>query len=170
MRNFWYRCIDWRCCVRRVAIPGLLAVTLSACEIASPSGPSTSKPFFDVSAELVFCADEINRYRASAGYRTLTRSADLEGFAAKAAEVDTLAHVAHHHFSTTNGGGTSMAETEILWWRGYPVHAVIEQGLAQMWHSGPGSNHHAVLAGSFTQVGCGIFVDGTEVTVSQDFR
>ena len=112
----------------------------------------------------------MNLYRASVGRPALSRSADLEAFAAQAAQSDGLAHQAHHWFATTNGGGLSAAENEILWWQGFGVSSVIQQGLAQMWQSGPSGEHYDIMTGAFTQIGCGIFVNGSEVTVAQDFR
>jgi len=124
----------------------------------------------NLSASLSYCADEVNRYRASVGKPPLLRSAELEGVAAQAARNDGLSHQAHHWFATTHGGGLSVAENEILWWQGFGVRSVIEQGLQQMWESGPRGEHYDIMVGAFTQIGCGIFVNGSEVTVAQDFR
>lgn len=146
--------------------------------MASPNSPSRAAagagnldaqaaPF---AAEVAFCADEINRYRASIGRRPLSRSDALETFAAAAARNDGTAYIAHQHFRATNGDGTAKAETEIPWWRGFPVAAVIQKGLAQMWQVGPQGSHYETLAGPYSEVGCGVFVNGSEVTVSQDFR
>jgi hypothetical protein len=98
------------------------------------------------------------------------RSAALEDFAAQAASIDGVAHVAHTHFESTNGDGISSAETEILWWRGFSVQGVIQRGLAQMWDVGPGGEHYDIMVGAFSEIGCGIAVNGSEVTVTQDFR
>jgi len=104
------------------------------------------------------------------GLPPLVRSAALEAFAAQAAQSDGLAHQAHHWFATTDGGGLSAAENEILWWQGFGVASVIQQGLAQMWQGGPSGEHYDIMTGAFSQIGCGIFVNGSEVTVAQDFR
>src|SRR5262245_22708460 len=148
----------------------------------SPLGPSTDRNSRDdvspepsvisasAAANLAYCADETNRYRASVGLRPLVRSAALEDFAARAASVDGVAHAAHNHFVATNGAGVSRAETEILWWRGFSVQAVIQRGLAQMWNVGPGGDHYDIIVGPYSEIGCGIAVNGSEVTVTQDFR
>lgn len=112
----------------------------------------------------------MNRYRASVGRSPLERSADLEAFAAQAAQADGLVHQAHHWFAATNGGGISAAENEILWWAGFGIRSVIQQGLEQMWEIGPTGEHYDIMTGAFSQIGCGIFVNGAEVTVAQDFR
>jgi hypothetical protein len=132
---------------------------------ATPSVVTSSS-----SADLQFCADVTNRYRESVGLRPLVRSASLDDFAAQAASIDGVAHVAHTHFAATNGDGISRAETEILWWRGFSVQAVIQRGLAQMWDVGPGGEHYDIMVGAFSEIGCGIAVNGSEVTVTQDFR
>ena len=164
------------CQERSVFGPGcalicLVAGLATACGRESPSAPSLSAgSSVNLSANLSYCADEVNRYRASVGLSTLTRSADLEAFAAQAAKADGLSHQAHHWFTTTGGGGMSAAENEILWWQGYGVRSVIQQGLQQMWQGGPAGEHYDIMVGPYSQIGCGIFVNGSEVTVAQDFR
>jgi uncharacterized protein YkwD len=162
--------------LRAFALVFLAATTACA---GSPSAPSDalgapsatlSSATADLSEELAYCADEVNRYRASIGRKSLSRSASLEDFAAAAAQHDSAVRVPHQHFSNTGGGGIAMAETEILWWRGYAIRAAIKQGLAQMWKVGPGGEHYDILAGNYTEVGCGVFVSNGEVTVAQDFR
>jgi hypothetical protein len=162
---------------RRLAAICVVLGTLTSCgrEASAPSSPSSpSSPpaaiTLSVSANLSYCADEVNRYRASVGRPPLARSADLEAFAAQAAREDGLAHQAHQFFATTNGEGMSAAENEILWWEGFGVRSVIQQGLEQMWQGGPTGEHYDIMTGAFSQIGCGIFVNGSEVTVAQDFR
>ena len=156
---------------RQLAIVCLVAGVAASCSRNSPSSPSPSTgTSVNLSANLSYCADEVNRYRASVGKPRLVRSAELEAFAAQAALNDGLSHQPHHWFATTKGGGLSAAENEILWWQGFGVRSVIEQGLQQMWNSGPKGEHYDIMVGAFTQIGCGIFVNGSEVTVAQDFR
>ena len=50
------------------------------------------------------------------------------------------------------------------------MQAVIKRGLAQMWEAGPGGEHYDIMVGRFSEIGCGIAVNGSEVTVTQDFR
>ena len=170
--------------MRKVAIALVAAAILGpACAATgSPLGPSTdatasvepipAPSVLSVStvADLVFCADETNRFRAMVGLPPLVRSAALEEFATRAASVDGVAHVPHNHFAATNGAGVSSAETEILWWRGFSVRSVIQRGLAQMWEVGPGGHHYDIMVGAFSEIGCGVAVNGSEVTVTQDFR
>lgn len=137
---------------------------------SSPSLTPTAIAAPASAADLEFCASEINRYRSSLGRPALVRSASLEANAEAAAEYDATVRVPHAYFSTDRRLQSVTAETAILWWTGFDVRSVIRKGLAQMWASGPATAHYDVLVGAFTQVGCGVFVNGSEVTVVQDFR
>ena len=148
----------------------LVALCLAASACALPSTTPTTPDATSLSASLQLCADEINRYRATIGRAPLKRSTSLEQFAADAAQHDATAGVPHTLFSKTNGGGVSMAETELLLWPNRTVQDVIKQGLAQMWAAGPSGEHYSILAGPYSEVGCGIYVSGGEVSVAQDYR
>lgn len=158
----------WPGALRSFAFVVVASLVASGCGVGTPTSPDAPLvPFYN---ELRLCVDEINRYRATVGRPLLQRSAALDAFAAAAAERDGTVHSAHDHFRRTNGGDTASAETEILWWHGFAVKDVIQQGLAQMWRVGPGGEHYDILSGPYTEVGCGVFVNGAEVTVTQDFR
>lgn len=152
----------------RMALIAGTALLATNCTM-SPAAPSSGGTAA-VGANLQFCTDEINRYRATIGRAPLTRSVSLEQFAGEAAQHDHTVGIPHQLFANTNGGGVSRAETELLLWKNVAVRDVIRQGLANMWAAGPSGEHYAILAGPYTEVGCGIFVDGTEVSVAQDFR
>lgn len=158
----------------RIGLLVLALFTISGCQMA-PSAPTDgSTPVRSASAreaELVYCVDEVNRYRASVGLPALGRSTALEAFAQIGVEHDASVRIPHDYFRQTNGGGVAKAETEILWWRGFATSRVISAGLAQMWAVGPGGEHYDILVGRYTDVGCGVFVSPSgEVSVSQDFR
>jgi uncharacterized protein YkwD len=124
--------------------------------------------------DLVFCVDEINRYRKLAKLPLLRRSADLEAYAAAGAAIDAKARQAHHHFSTTTYPHPfrEMGENEIPWWPAQQygtTRDVIRAGTKSMWDEGPGGGHYQNLIGSYTQVGCGIHMANGEVTVVSDF-
>ena len=154
----------------KVRTAALLVVTAASlgCGSRAILSPSAAAPVSP--SDVAFCASEINRYRTAIGRSQLTRSRPLEQNAAAAAEYDSAVRIPHAHFATSLRMPIVIAETEIMWWSGYDVRSVIEKGLAQMWANGPATGHYDVLAGAFTQVGCGIFVNGSEVTVVQDFR
>lgn len=152
------------------AVLGLVGLAGAACgQMQSPSAP-TPVSTTNFAAELALCVERTNDYRASIGRPPLARSRALEDFAAQAAEHDALARVAHQHFAQTNGAGVARAETEILWWKGLAAPTVVDRGLAQMWDVGPGGEHYDIMAGAYTEIGCGIFVSAGEITVAQDFR
>lgn len=155
----------------------LLAVFAVGCA-GSPASPSPSRAATadsdNYSTEIALCAQVTNQYRARVGKAPLARSSVLEEYAATAARTDGTVKIAHHHARTTNlGNGLSRAENAILWWslRYYgTVESVVRRGLDDMWKQGDGGSHYRNLVGNYTETGCGIFVNGDEVTVVQAFR
>jgi hypothetical protein len=124
-------------------------------------------------SELEYCVAETNQYRTSIGRPALIRSVELEAYAAAAAPYDTMARAAHRYFRKTRGGGVAFAENQIPGWplpRFGSVREIIRSGLAMMWAEGRGGGHYDNLAGRYTQVGCGVFVQTDLVTVVQAFR
>ena len=158
---------------RLAALTGALLLTM-ACAAAptAPTAAGTATPTGSASLDsnVSYCTDEINRYRVMAGLAPLDRSTALDGFAGQAAEHDGQSRVPHQYFKMTNGGGISIAENQLLLWKGYTVPQVIRQGLAQMWAEGPSGSHYQIITGKYAQVGCGIYTNGNEVNISQDFR
>ena len=133
-------------------------------------GPTDAASLANLSVETIFCVDEINRYRATVDMPALTRSTELESYAAESARIDGLARQPHQHFSQTNGGGIARAENELLSWPNGDIHEIIQRGLGVMWTAGPSGTHYKIMVGSYTQAGCGIFVNDHDVTIAQDFR
>ena len=161
------------------ALALLPALAGAGCAVAAnPSAPTAVAVSSDGSAsfesELAFCASETNRLRATAGEAPLARSTALEAYAARAAQTDGLARTPHTYANSTNhGNGTAVAENELLYWNlSYykSVHNVIAQGLTTMWQQGKGGIHYANMTGKYREVGCGIFVNGDDVSVVQAFR
>jgi len=150
---------------------GAVACSASSAPTMTDSAAADPSPF---EQELAFCVQRMNTLRASKDLAPLTRDSTLERYAAAAARTDGLAHTAHRHArETRHGNGTALAENEILWWSldGYgSVRAIIEGGLDDMWRQGAGGAHYDNLVGPYTQAGCGILVNGDEVTVVQAFR
>jgi uncharacterized protein YkwD len=170
-----------------MTIPNLLralgaALTVScamgAVGCALPGGPvspdSVATDPGTLAASTAYCVEEVNRLRATVGAPPLTRSERIDGFSNDAAHVDGEAHQAHTYFRMTNGGnGTARAENVIPWWKASQygsVRTIIRQGLAMMWAEGPGGSHYENMKGSYTEMGCGVFISNDEVTVSQDFH
>ena len=50
------------------------------------------------------------------------------------------------------------------------AHKLMVKGLADMWAEGPGGGHYENMRGPYTQLGCGVFVNGVDITFVQDFR
>lgn len=147
-------------------------VVASACGgAASPASPSA--PPVPYALERQFCLDKTNEYRASVGRPALHRSEALERYADAAAEHDGTNHVGHGYFRMTGGGGVARAENELPWW---PLNTLgtlqnlIRVGLAGFWGEGPGGGHYENIRGPYTELGCGIFANGNQVTVVQAFR
>lgn len=167
--------------LRLVSALGALMLS-AACTASSPTAPSAASidpanpsavtsAAIGLEASLSFCTSEINRYRASVGLTALARSAELDAFSAAAVEYDHKARTPHaYHQRTSGGGGLSRAQNELLLWKGYAVNEVIRRGLADMWAQGPQGTHYRTMTGPYSHVGCGVFVSGSEVSVSQDFR
>ena len=157
--------------MRKAGLAALFAVALAVPAVSATTGPAPAAGPFE--EELQRCADRVNHYRASVHRGTLKRSPALEAFAVRAAANDGLAHVAHQYFRRTNGGGVSHAENAIPWWSLRAiggVRAALDEGLQMMWDEGPRGRHYINMAGPYTQIGCGIFVNDDEVTIVQEFR
>jgi hypothetical protein len=152
----------------------LLLHLLCAPACAEPHDQAArSEPERAFADERRLCVEITNRYRAAVKAPALSVSAALEGYAADAARHDGLAHAPHAHFERTDGGGVALAENLVPWWslaRRHTVAAVVEDGLALMWAEGPKGAHRRNMAGPYTEVGCGFFVNGDEVTIVQAFR
>ena len=136
------------------------------------AGEADGAPGAGLSAEIAFCAEEINRYRAMREAAPLERSAALEEYAATGAAINHESGEPHKYFADTGGGGIALAENEIPRWsvsQFGSVENVIRQGLALMFDEGPGGPHHDNMVGPYGTVGCGIHLDGDLVTVVQDF-
>lgn len=146
----------------------------AATDVKPPDAKAADAPPAAGEADLVYCVDETNRYRAMVAAPPLGRSAGLEAYAAEGARLDGTSHTPHGHFISTGGGGVAFAENEIPWWKlksGPTVRDIIRKGLALMWAEGPGGGHYENIIGPYLELGCGVFVSGAgEVTVVQDFR
>lgn len=162
------------------SLMGVMAVAGAACgKLQPPTSPSGTGAGTGISTaanaaslvnDLAFCVAETNRYRGTVGLAPLAQSLALEEFATAAAEHDANVRTAHQWFGLTRGGGVSRSEIETLWWKDQAVRDVVKGGLGQMWRGGPGSTHYDIIAGNFTETGCGVYVNAGEVTIAQEFR
>lgn len=106
-----------------------------------------------------------------AGKAPLARSPALDAYAEDCAERDTMARLPHVCFNETRDGGPGVAETETLLFSesGWgSIVAIIREGLAQI--AVEGTPGFTTLSGPYTELGCGVFKAGDEVTVVQSYR
>jgi hypothetical protein len=152
-------------------------------ESASPTAPSSSPSGSAASpsggpgqitasaADLAFCVQEVNRYRATVGIATLSQQAGLEASAAQAAQSDHQSGEAHGWFRRN---GTALAENQAPRWSrassGNDARTFISRALQAMWAEGPGGGHHENMRGRFTATGCAVYSDATTATFVQHFR
>jgi uncharacterized protein YkwD len=164
-----------RVCLSDVRALGLVIVWLLVLSLgltAAPKG-SPGEAVSPYERELQYCVDRTNGYRASVKLKALVRSAALERYADAAARNDGKAHKPHQYFKKTHGGGIAFAENAIPWWSLSAigsVQTIVDKGLAMMWAEGKGGAHYRNLTGRYGSVGCGVFVNGDEVTVVQAMR
>jgi Cysteine-rich secretory protein family len=156
-------------------VPGRMntptTATPGSSNILSSSSPSS--PTGATAADLAFCVQDINAFRATVGRPPLAQSAALEAFAAQSAQQDATTGVPHSHFDATNGGGIAAGENELL-----PTALSLFGTVQGAMHGadtisfaeGPSGGHYQLLVGSSTQVGCGVFISNGRITVVQDFR
>jgi uncharacterized protein YkwD len=164
-------------CAAAVA-PGCGKNPVSSASAGSNSGTtsgggSASLPR-PTTADLIFCVDETNRYRAMRNRPTLSRSTTLEAFAADGARNDGLSNVPHQHVSTTPMPRSGpWGENEVLRWPynlSPTVQGIIAQAIASFYAEGPGGGHYENVVGPFAQLGCGVYVDNNGMTIIQDFQ
>jgi uncharacterized protein YkwD len=151
----------------------LVALVHLAWACAAVAAPAPGDAPDAWAAERQQCVEITNRYRASVEAPALRVSPALEAYARDAAANDGRAHKSHAYFRRTNGAGIARAENVVPWWplsELRSVSAVVERGLEMMWKEGPKGAHRRNMAGAYTEVGCGVLVDGDEVTVVQAFR
>jgi uncharacterized protein YkwD len=142
-------------------------------DLPAPPPPSAATAPKSNTSDLELCVAEVNHYRRKLGLRALERSPELEACAAEGARVDHASGQPHGHFMSTQGCGISFAENEIPRWPldyAGSVTNTIKKGIADMWAEGPGGGHYENMKGDYTELGCGIFVDGSAVTVVQDYK
>jgi uncharacterized protein YkwD len=155
-----------------VRAPLLVAL---ACAVPLAASARTPKSRFGTEAEIAFCVEETNKYRKLARKKPFARNTLLEEFARAGARADHQSRKPHHHFNTTKFPGrfSALAENQIPRWHldgDGAVKVVIRAGLAAMWAEGPGGGHYENMVGGFSEIGCGIYIEGEEITVVQDFR
>ncbi len=118
------------------------------------------------------CVAMTNELRASVGKPAVAQSATLEDFADTGAATDHGGQP-HDHFRATNGGGIAFAENECPHWdlsfgAGDEVK-LVEACINAFWSEGPGGGHYDNMTGDYAALGCGIYHEGTDYTIVQDY-
>jgi hypothetical protein len=153
----------------RIFLALTLGLSLVGCR-QSATAPSDALPGEVTSAALIMCVEETNRYRAMVGAPAVTRSPAIEAHAAAAARADGLSGTPHGYVSQNPPPG-QWGENEVLGLglkTSGSVQNVVRTALISFWASPP---HYAVMASArYSEVGCGLFLNGNHVTVVQHFR
>ena len=123
---------------------------------------------------LTICVEVTNQYRATVGAPPLAPSPEVAAYATDAARADALSNTAHSYTRGPNGpAGVASAENAVVRWplaRFGSIPTLVVSALTAFWNEGPGGPHHENMRGPYTTVGCGIYVDGDQVTLIQHFR
>ncbi len=156
----------------------LLVLIVAACDSGNAGGGGggggVDGPPSGASAAQQFCVSETNRYRAMVGKPALAESAELEAYATTGAMVD-FTSSPHNHFIMTNGGGIAFAENECpvqgnwMIQPGESMNTVVAMCIAAFYAEGPGGGHYDNMMGPYASLGCGIYQQGTGVTIVQDY-
>jgi len=151
--------------VARRLLLGFLLTLAGACR------GSATTPSPQADPNLAFCVQETNRYRAMVGRPALVESTSIEAFAAAAAQADTQSGVPHGYYRSHDPGFGAENEAP-NWYLPYygSAHNLIAQAIAAFWSEGPGGGHYENIVGPYSQLGCGFYQNGTDLTVVQDFR
>ncbi len=95
----------------------------------------------------------------------------VEIFAAAAAQADTQSGVPHGYYRSHDPGFGAENEAPNWYLPFYgSAHNLTAQAIATFWSEGPGGGHYENIVGPFSQIGCGFFQKGSDLTVVQDFR
>jgi uncharacterized protein YkwD len=163
------------------ALPAVLAL-VALCSCADDAGDNVDGSGSDLVAQ--FCVSETNRYRAMVPVAAVTESAALDTYAAAGARADTESGTPHGHFQATSGSGIASAENECpasLGWMTSPnptdeqLQAKVAACIEAFWSEGPGADYNThghyinMTNAAYHTVGCGVYVDGTQLTITQDF-
>jgi hypothetical protein len=136
-------------------------------------GDDTSNPN---EAAYIRCVELTNELRATVGRPPVERSAELEAYATEGAEYD-HGRDPHDHFRSNSGGGIAFAENECPHWDlsfgGGSVTSLVEACIDAFWSEGPGTGdahgHYNNMIGNYGTLGCGIYNEGSDYTIIQDY-
>jgi hypothetical protein len=119
------------------------------------------------------CVDYTNMYRTGNSKPAVVRDDALEVYADEGAQHD-FGTQPHDHFGTDPvGGGIAFAENECPHWDlsfgGGDLVMLVDACIDAYVGEGPGGGHYDNLMGAYGTLGCGIYMEGTDVTMLQDY-
>jgi uncharacterized protein YkwD len=153
---------------------GVCPIETATCDQGCPDGTVCRAGRCVSEADLTYCIEVINGYRALVGQAPVQRSEAIEEYAAEGAYYDAQQGTSHAHFRDVSNFSLVDAENEIPGWDlgSYATIAnVIDKGTEMMWGEGPGGGHYENIKGSHTKAGCGVYVTpSNRVWLIQDFK
>lgn len=120
------------------------------------------------------CLQMTNQFRADNGRAPVVHSAELEAYADEGAAYD-FHHPdpPHAHFRLDSGGGIAFAENQCPRWDlafgGGDLAQLVGACMQAFYDEGPGGGHYENMMGNYGTLGCGLYQEGTEVTIIQDY-
>lgn len=137
------------------------------------TGPDAPPTGADVAHQT--CVSETNKYRAGAGKAAVQEDAALEAYADAGAMHD-FSTSPHDHFSSTSGGGIAFAENECpqqgnwnLSFGNGDLTMTVVACIKAFFDEGPGGGHYDNMMGNYGTLGCGIYLQGQQLTIVQDY-
>ena len=151
----------------------LLLVALAACGGDGDDGGKGGDAAATASdAAHQLCVTETNKDRATVGKGAVQYDAALETYADAGAQHD-FGTAPHDHFSTTSGGGIAFAENECPQQGNWTISGDLSMTVAAcvkaFFDEGPGGGHYENMMGAYATLGCGIYVQGDQLTIVQDY-
>ena len=143
--------------------------------IGGDAGLRDAPPTTAVAMAHQLCISETNKDRATKGKPAVVESAQLETYADAGAMHD-FATSPHDHFSMTSGGGIAFAENECpqqgnwnLSFGNGDLGMTVAACVKAFFDEGPGGGHYENMMGNYGTLGCGIYVQGQQLTIVQDY-
>jgi len=121
------------------------------------------------------CVRRTNELRVANGRAPVVQDAALEAYADEGAAYD-FSHgdPPHAHFRLEPvGGGIAFAENQCPHWDlgfgGGDLNGLVDACLQAFFDEGPGGSHYDNMMGDYGTLGCGLYNEGTDYTIIQDF-
>ena len=160
---------------QRLCLLAMLPACLAACGDGDDGGLGGDAAVTVTQTAHQICVTETNKDRATVGKPAVQESAQLEAYADVGAMHD-FSTSPHDHFSSTSGGGIAFAENECPqqgnWNLGFgngDLGMTVAACVKAFFDEGPGGGHYNNMMGPYAKLGCGIYVQGQQLTIVQDY-